>query len=68
MAEVVTLYPLSDTHRFNGDELTAAVHYTDTLVTRERIGRPVSIAGAQIASACRFHVAVCPHAEQRGLR
>jgi predicted nucleic acid-binding protein len=34
-------------------------HYADILVTRERIGRPISMADAQIAAICRFHGAVC---------
>ena len=33
----------------------AAAHYADIVVERERIGRPVSMADAQIAAICRSH-------------
>ena len=33
----------------------AAVHYADIVVERERIGRPISMADAQIAAICRSH-------------
>lgn len=38
---------------------SVADHYADILVTRERMGRPISMADAQIAAICRFHGAVC---------
>ncbi|MEO8528925.1 MAG: type II toxin-antitoxin system VapC family toxin [Pseudolysinimonas sp.] len=33
----------------------AADHYADVLVARERVGRPISTADAQIAAICRAH-------------
>ncbi len=33
----------------------AAVHYADIVVERERTGRPISMADAQIAAICRSH-------------
>ena len=33
----------------------AAAHYADIVVERERIGRPISMADAQIAALCRSH-------------
>lgn len=33
----------------------AAAHYADLVVKRERIGRPISMADAQIAAICRSH-------------
>lgn len=33
----------------------AAAHYADIVVERERIGRPISMADAQIAAICRSH-------------
>ena len=33
----------------------AAAHYADLVVRRERIGRPISMADAQIAAICRSH-------------
>lgn len=38
---------------------SAADHYADILVTHGRMGRPISMADAEIASICRFHGAVC---------
>ncbi|MFM2437787.1 MAG: hypothetical protein RLZ55_598 [Actinomycetota bacterium] len=40
------------------DESTAD-QYAEILVTRERMGRPISMADAQIAAICRSHDAVC---------
>lgn len=37
---------------------SAAVHYADLVAARERDGRPVSIADAQIAAICRHHGAM----------
>ena len=34
-------------------DATAAAHYADIVATRERVGRPVSMADAQIAAICR---------------
>jgi len=36
----------------------AAAHYADLVLERERIGRPISMADAQIAGICRSHGAV----------
>ena len=36
----------------------AAEHYADIVVRRERAGRPISMADAQIAATCRSHGAV----------
>ena len=36
----------------------AAAHYADIVVRRERAGRPISTADAQIAAICRSHNAV----------
>ncbi len=33
----------------------AAAHYADIVVERERVGRPISMADAQIAAICRSH-------------
>lgn len=33
----------------------AAAHYADIVVKRERAGRPISLADAQIAAICRSH-------------
>ena len=37
---------------------TAAAHYADIVVRRERAGRPISMADAQIAATCRSHRAL----------
>ena len=37
---------------------TAAGHYADIVVRRERAGRPIGTADAQIAAICRSHDAV----------
>ncbi len=34
---------------------TAAVHYADIVIQRERLGRPIGMADAQIAAICRSH-------------
>ncbi len=39
------------------DEI-AAGHYADMAAKRERVGRPISMADAQIAATCRSHDAV----------
>lgn len=36
-------------------DAVAAAHYADLVVERERIGRPISMADAQIAAICRSH-------------
>ena len=36
-------------------DAVAAAHYADLVVERERIGRPISMADAQIAATCRSH-------------
>jgi toxin FitB len=35
-----------------------AAHYADIVVHRERLGRPISTADAQIAATCRSHGAL----------
>ena len=42
-------------HRVLAFDRVAAAHYADFVVERERIGRPISIADAQIAAICRSH-------------
>ena len=37
---------------------TAAAHYADIVVRRERAGRPIGMADAQISATCRSHGAV----------
>ena len=39
-------------HRIAGFDATAASHYADIVVLRERAGRPISAADAQIAAIC----------------
>jgi predicted nucleic acid-binding protein len=38
-------------------DATAAVHYADVVVERERAGAPISALDAQIAAVCRVHAA-----------
>ena len=45
-------------HRVVAFDETAAAHYADIVVRRERGGRPISTADAQIAATCRSHGAV----------
>ena len=45
-------------HRVVAFDATAAAHYADIVVGRERAGRPISAADAQIAAVCRSHDAV----------
>ncbi len=45
-------------HRVAAFDATAAAHYADIAVRRERAGRPISAADAQIAAICRSHDAV----------
>ena len=42
-------------HRVVAFDETAAAHYADIVVRRERGGRPISAADAQIAAICRSH-------------
>ena len=42
-------------HRIAVFDATAASHYADIVVTRERAGRPISTADAQTAAICRSH-------------
>ena len=42
-------------HRVLAFDETAATHYADIVVQRERIGRPIGTADAQIAAICRSH-------------
>ena len=45
-------------HRVAPFDETAAAHYADIVVRRERAGRPISTADAQIAATCRSHGAL----------
>jgi predicted nucleic acid-binding protein len=45
-------------HRVAAFDEMAAVHYADIVVVRERNGRPISAADAQIAATCRSHGAL----------
>lgn len=45
-------------HRIASFDETAAGHHVDIVVRRERAGRPISTADAQIAAICRSHDAV----------
>ncbi len=45
-------------HRVAAFDEPAAAHYADIVVRRERSGRPISQADAQIAAICRSHGAV----------
>ncbi len=40
-------------------EVNAAGYYSDTLLARERSGRPIATPDAQIAAMCLAHHAVC---------
>ena len=42
-------------HRIAPFDETAAAHYADIVVNRERAGRPISVADAQISAICRSH-------------
>lgn len=42
-------------HRVVPFDESAAAHYADIVVRRERAGRPISTADAQIAATCRSH-------------
>jgi predicted nucleic acid-binding protein len=42
-------------HRVTAFDETAAAHYADIVARRERAGRPVTTADAQIAAICRSH-------------
>ena len=45
-------------HRVLPFDETAAAHYADIVVGRERAGRPIGMADAQITATCRSHGAV----------
>jgi len=45
-------------HRIAAFDEPAAAHYADIVVVRERSGRPISAADAQIAAICRSHGAL----------
>lgn len=45
-------------HRVVPFDETAAAHYADIVVRRERAGGPISTADAQIAATCRSHGAM----------
>jgi toxin FitB len=42
-------------HRVLAFDETAAAHYADIVTQRERAGKPISAADAQIAATCRSH-------------
>ena len=45
-------------HRVLPFDETSAAHYADIVVRRERAGRPISTADAQIAATCRSYGAI----------
>jgi toxin FitB len=45
-------------HRVAPFDETAAAHYANIVVSRERVGRPISTADAQIAATCRSYGAI----------
>jgi toxin FitB len=45
-------------HRIAAFDELATTHYADIVVLRERLGRPISAADAQIAAICRSHDAL----------
>jgi predicted nucleic acid-binding protein len=47
-------------HRVVAFDETAAAHYGDIAARRERDGRPISAADAQIAATCRSDAATLP--------
>jgi len=57
--ELAEVFDQVATEDFEGRVLAfdgvAAAHYADLVVDRERMGRPISMAGAQIAAICRSH-------------
>ena len=59
LAELLEAMVVEDfDHRVVAFDATAAAHYADIVVGRERAGRPISAADAQIAAVCRSHHAV----------
>ena len=59
MAITEALEPYRATGAVLAFDESIADHHADILVTRERIGRPISMADAQIAAICRFQGALC---------
>jgi predicted nucleic acid-binding protein len=55
-------------HRVAAFDEAAAAHYADIVVVRERAGRPISAADAQIAAICRSPQRVAWHTQRRRLR
>jgi toxin FitB len=53
------LQPYRETQAVLAFDDKAADHYADVLVARERAGKPISTADAQIAAICRAHGASC---------
>ena len=57
--ELAEVFDQVATEDFEGRVLAfdgvAAAHYVDLVVDRERMGRPISMADAQIAAICRSH-------------
>lgn len=54
-----TLQLYRDTRSVLAFDAEAARHYPEVLAARERVGLPISMADAQIASICRAHGAIC---------
>ena len=59
MAITAALEPYRATGAVLAFDESITDHYAEILVTRERIGRPIRMADAQIAAICRFHGALC---------
>lgn len=53
------LEPYRETRAILPFDDRAAAHYAEVLVTRDRAGRPIHTADAQIAAICRAHGATC---------
>jgi toxin FitB len=52
---VAAVYAEDFNHRIVSYDETAAAHYAEIVLSRERSGRQISHAGAQIAATCRSH-------------
>lgn len=55
----LALEPYSATRAILPFDVAAAEQYADVLAARERAGRPIHTADAQIAAICRAHGATC---------
>ena len=59
LAEMVARLVAEDfDHRVLSFDAEAAAHYADIVVRRQRSGRPIGVADAQIAATCRSHGAL----------